>query len=176
MFEHREQNIFPGCGQQTNNSVPTLTDYYQCALEPSCLSHPFVLPPPFTPSLPPLLLPSCPPLSPCGSSIHQPPWFSLYPALGGSGAYIKYLETGGLVQQPSNLLSEREREAKSFLSLPLQGGEGDPGRARREGEPHFPVGITERVSGVIRGWTVQPECQNTEEVDVVSAEEERKAT
>ncbi len=36
------------------------------------------------------------------------------------------------------------------------------------------MGITERVSGVIAGWTVRSECQNAVEVDVASAEEDRK--
>ena len=129
-----------GCGQRTSDCVHILTNYYQCALEQGCLSHPSVLPPPFIPLFPtpppsfhPILWP------PCGSSIYQPPWFSLYLALGGTAAYIKYLETDGLVQQPGNLSTvcvwererEREREKErgslsllSFsFSLPLQGGE-----------------------------------------------------
>lgn len=83
----------------------------KCALEQGCLSHSSVLHPPFIspfltppPHFYPILFP------PCGSSIYQPPWFSLYLSLWGSAAYIKYLETDGLVQQPSNLSTERESE------------------------------------------------------------------
>lgn len=102
-----------GCGQQTSICVCSTTNTScQCALEQGCLSHPSVLPPPFIPPfliphpssfLPSSLLPSL-----C-SSIHQPPWFSLYLTLRGSAACIKYLETDGLVQQPGNLSTGRER-------------------------------------------------------------------
>ncbi len=137
-----------GCGQQTSNSLHSLTDDHQRALERGCISHPSVLPPPVIPLFltpPPSFHPI--PRPPCGSSIYQPPWFSLYLALWGSAAYIKYLETGGLVQQPGNLSTEREGETGRvswILSLSLffsaTPGRGVSGRARRVGEPHSPPG------------------------------------
>lgn len=73
----------------------------------------FSPPPPPPPSFHPLLC------SPCGSSIYQPVWFSLYLALGGSAAYIKYSKEDRLVQQPSNLCTKRERETEARCSPSL---------------------------------------------------------
>lgn len=93
-------------------------------------------PPPPPPSFHPLLC------SPCGSSIYQPVWFSLYLALGGSAAYIKYSKEDRLVQQPSNLCTKRERERQRLGVLHLSAtlGMGVSGRPQREGEPLSPSG------------------------------------
>lgn len=139
----------------------------------------FCPPPPFTPLFlipPPSFHPIfCPP---CGSSIYQPPWFSLYLPLRGSAAHIKYLEADGLVQQPGNLSTERERkrgrERQHEASLPWISRERSLRKSPKGRRAPFSRWVSlSMCQGVITGWAVWSECENTVEADLVSAEEDR---
>lgn len=142
--------------QATSSLIPTIVPLSKVVSHIHLSSPPSVIPLFLTP--PPSF---CPILChPCGSSIYQPPGFSLYLTLEGSAAYIKYLKTDSLVQQPGNHSTERERQRERISSLPIcfsaPPGRGVSGIACRVGEPHSPrgyhwacVGGHHRVNSVV---------------------------